>query len=80
MLKYILLGLIVAGALVALLLWSRQKTGPLAVSGYIEAHDIRIGSRVDGRVRAVHVDEGQTVKQGDTLVELEPVDLPPRRS
>lgn len=79
MLKYVLLGLIVAGALVGLLLWSQQKTGPLQVSGYIEAHDIRIGSRVGGRVRAVHVDEGQTVRQGDTLVELEPFDLPQRR-
>ncbi|MHB1155636.1 MAG: HlyD family secretion protein [Phycisphaerales bacterium] len=79
MLKYVLLGLIVAGALVSLLLWSQQDTGPLQVSGHIEAHDIRIGSRVGGRVKAVHVDEGQTVKQGDTLVELEPFDLPQRR-
>ncbi len=45
------------------------------MSGFIEADEIRLGSRVGGRVLQVHVEEGQTVKQGTVLVELEPFDL-----
>lgn len=61
-------------ALVALAL-SQRSGGPPTVSGIIEAHDIRLGSRVGGRVREVHVAEGQAVKAGDVLVALEPYDL-----
>ena len=45
------------------------------ISGFIEADEIRLGSRVGGRVARVHVEEGQAVRQGDVLVELEPFDL-----
>ena len=43
--------------------------------GLIEADDIRVGSRVGGRVREVQVAEGQRVAAGDVLVTLEPFDL-----
>lgn len=64
-------------ALVALgaLIWSQQRKGPFFVSGFIESHQIRVGSRVGGRVQQVHVEEGQSVKQGTPLVELDPYDL-----
>ena len=45
------------------------------VSGFIEADEIRVGSRVGGRVAAVHVREGQRVEKDQVLVELEPFDL-----
>ena len=73
--KRILPFLIIAAALVALLVYSQQRTTPLTVSGYVEADEIRVGSRVGGRVAKVLVNEGQQVVKGETLVELEPFDL-----
>lgn len=65
---------------IALLAYSRFQTDPLKVSGFLEAYEIRVGSRVGGRVHQVHVEEGATVKRGETLVELEPFDLQERRA
>ncbi len=71
---------IVGIALVALLLfsallYSQRKPQSLHVSGFVEADDIHLGSRLGGRVRAVHVQEGSLVKAGDLLIELEPHDM-----
>lgn len=72
----ILLAMVAAG----LLVYSQFRREPLRVSGFIEAYEIRIGSRVGGRVEQVFVDEGATVKRGDILVALEPYDLRERRA
>ena len=45
------------------------------VPGIIEADDIHVGSKVGGRVLKVVAREGQTVKEGETLVLLEPGEL-----
>jgi membrane fusion protein YbhG len=71
---------VLAAAAVALLVYSQFRTEPLKVSGFVEAYQIRIGSRVGGRVEKVLVDEGALVKKGDTLVVLEPYGLLQRRS
>ena len=55
--------------------YSKYRPTPDRVSGFIEADEIRLGSRVGGRVAKVLVEEGATVKRGDTLIELEPFDL-----
>ncbi len=70
----------IAVALVGLLFVSQQKSGPLVVSGFVEADEIRVGSRVGGRVLKVLVEEGTSVCAGATLVELEPFDLLERRA
>lgn len=70
----IALGLITA-SLLAALVYSQQRSTDLCVSGFIEADEIRVGSRVGGRVRYVYVAEGQTVQAGDVLLELEPYQL-----
>jgi multidrug resistance efflux pump len=72
--------LLVAALAVGLLVYSRFSSEPLKVSGFVEAYEIRIGSRVGGRVQEVFVDEGAAVKQGETLVALEPFDLLERRA
>jgi multidrug resistance efflux pump len=78
MIKRTILLVAIAVAL-AFLLWVSQRRQPrISVSGFIEADEIRVGSRVGGRVKAVHVFEGQTVSKGDLLVELEPFDLSER--
>lgn len=63
------------GVLLALVVYSKWSPEPLHVSGFIEADEIRLGSRVGGRVSVVHVQEGQKVTSGTILVELEPYDL-----
>ena len=69
--------LLIIGILIltALLLSSQLRKEPLRVSGILEADEIRLGSRVGGRVAKVHVQEGDSVRTGDALVELEPYDL-----
>lgn len=64
--------------LVGLLYGSQLIHQPLKVSGHIEADEIRVGSRVGGRVAAVYIEEGQQVQAGTLLLELEPYDLSER--
>lgn len=75
-------GLIVAlvAALAAVLWYSQYRGEPLKVSGFVEADEIRVGSRVGGRVRQVNVEEGDRVHAGQVLVELEPYDLHQQRA
>jgi multidrug resistance efflux pump len=71
---------VVVAALAAALFFSQVRHEPLKVSGFIEADEIRVGSRVGGRVLRVPAVEGQVVNPGDLLVELEPYDLLERRA
>lgn len=80
MVKRIIAFLAVAAALAALLFFSQIRREPLKVSGFIEADEIRVGSRVGGRVESVAVIEGQQVDEGDLLLELEPYNLQEMRS
>jgi len=77
--RWIVLPVVLAALLVALR-WSQAQSEPFHVSGFLEADEIRVGSRVGGRVAQVHVDEGSQVAAGDVLVELEPFDLSERRA
>src|SRR5689334_15945451 len=49
---------------------------PYEWSGTGEARLIQVGSRAGGRVKAVLAREGESVKAGQPLLELEPADLP----
>jgi HlyD family secretion protein len=80
MLKRIIGVIIVAVLLTALLLYSQYRPEPLKVSGFIEADEIRLGSRVGGRVEQVFVEEGDNVEPGAVLVRLEPFDLREQRA
>jgi multidrug resistance efflux pump len=74
--------LLAAAGLVALLAYSQMRPQPLKVSGVIEADEIRLGSRVGGRVAevAAGIDEGARVTKGALLVRLEPFDLEQRKA
>lgn len=78
--KRLLVVVPLALAALAALIWSQQRTAPLFVSGFIESHQIRVGSRVGGRVAEVHVVEGRRVTRGQSLVTLDPYDLNERRA
>jgi HlyD family secretion protein len=71
---------VLAAGLTALLVFNQRRDEPLVVSGTIEADDVRVGSRVGGRVAVVHVDEGRVVAAGEPLVELQPFDLRERKA
>jgi multidrug resistance efflux pump len=77
--KLLLPALAAIAVLIGVLYLSQQRTEPFKVSGFIEADEIRVGSRVGGRVDRVQAEEGQTVKRGALLVELAPYDLRERR-
>ena len=54
----------------------RDAHAPYEWSGTVEAHTITVGSRAGGRVKAVKVREGDAVKPGQPIVELEAGDWP----
>lgn len=66
--------LVAAGLYVALRL-QQEHQGPQIVSGFIEADEVRVGSRVGGRVKSVQAEEGERVVADATLIVLEPFDL-----
>jgi multidrug resistance efflux pump len=66
---------IFVAVLAGLIAYSQLRPVSQHVSGFIEADEIRLGSRVGGRVQEVLVEEGQTVEKGQLLVKLEPFDL-----
>jgi len=66
--------LLVVSLLIVLLMITGGCAGQekiLTVSGTVEAQEVNIGSEVSGKVEAVKVEEGQKVKEGDLLVELD---------
>ncbi len=67
--------LLLAALLIGVIAYSRLRPESSTVSGFIEADETRLGSRVGGHVAEVLVEEGQRVRQGQILVELEPYDL-----
>ena len=72
-----ILAIVVVAALglLAWLIYQNRHVPPLVVSGFIEADEIRVGSRVGGRVAEVSAQEGDTVATGTPLFRIEPFDL-----
>jgi len=78
--KRILLAALLLGSLAALGFWlywgSDQKDpGVLRLSGHIEATETDLGFKVPGKITAIHFEEGQKVKAGDLVAEMESQDL-----
>ncbi len=72
----VLIVLILAAAgLIGFLVWQQSRVPPLVVSGFVEADEIRVGSRVGGRVAEVKAAEGQSVAPGEVLYTIDPFDL-----
>ncbi|HVK16878.1 MAG TPA: efflux RND transporter periplasmic adaptor subunit [Fimbriiglobus sp.] len=72
--------LVLAVSSVSACYWTRGN-GPevLRLPGTVEVQEVRFGSRVGGRVGAVHVREGQTVEAGTVLVTFDAPELVARR-
>jgi len=78
--RKIVLAVVLSAGLLGLLLYSQRRVEPFHVSGSIEADEVRVGSRVGGRVLRVLVQEGERVPEDGVLFELEPFDLLERRA
>lgn len=63
-------GLVVA-VLLALGLWLAYRPAPDLIQGMVDAREMRITSKVTGRIAAFHVEEGQPVKAGQLLYTLD---------
>ena len=76
--KRILMIALVAGAILAVTAfaagWFRRDTG-LQGSGTVEARDIRVGSKIGGRIDKVLVREGDTVQAGQVLITFDDKEL-----
>ncbi len=59
----------------AYLVHQKGRAPELLISGILEGDQIKVGSRVGGRVAEIFVDEGQALKTGDVIFRLEPFDL-----
>jgi HlyD family secretion protein len=57
--------------------WSQKSAhdphAPFALSGNIDVHQVELGFRVTGRIADLKVDEGDVVKAGDVLAQLDRV-------
>jgi len=54
---------------------SQDHEGLILVNGRIEATEVSVGTKLPGRVLAVHVQQGQAVKAGQLIAELEADDV-----
>lgn len=79
MIVRVLAVVVVVAGLLAAIFYSQQRPESNWVSGFVEADEIRLGSRVGGRVAKVLVQEGDEVTAGQVLIELEPFDALERR-
>ena len=58
----------------ALSFWLYSRTYESTDDAQVDGHLNGITARIDGDVKAVHVEENQSVQEGDVLVELDPRD------
>lgn len=78
--RLILVIVVVAAALAALAylaFWRQAGRGinGLRLTGHIEATETNLGFKVPGKIRAIHFEEGQWIKAGQVVAELEADDL-----
>ncbi len=69
----ILIGVLIAAKLV--LDYAQRNSGSIGISGNIEVTDAEVSFKIPGRVEARLVDEGQTVKTGQTVARLDSAEL-----
>jgi HlyD family secretion protein len=67
-------------ALALVLSACKPESKPASVSGTIETDEVRVASRYGGRVEAIFVSEGDTLKAGQEIAALDAAELSARRS
>lgn len=62
--------LVVLAVFVGLMIWSASKTSPEFLHGDVEVREIKIASKVAGRISELLVEEGQQVQANDLLFRI----------
>jgi len=71
---FLILGLLMVGSLIWYLLTVRQP-GDLQLIGTVDANEVLVSSKIQGRIQTLTVDEGQDVKAGQLIAIIESDDL-----
>src|SRR3569833_4441020 len=71
---FVILGLLTLGSLVWYLVTARQS-GDLNLFGTVDANEVLVSTRIQGRIQSLNVEEGQAVKAGDLIAVVESEDL-----
>lgn len=71
----LVISVLVFGAVVGLSLWFFNQSEPTYLQGQVEAKQINVAPKVPGRVKAIYVEEGDKVKKGQLLLELESTEI-----
>lgn len=71
---FLILGLLTVGSLIWYLLTARTS-GDLKLIGTVDANEVLVSAKIPGRIQALNVDEGQTVKAGQLIAVVESDDL-----
>jgi membrane fusion protein (multidrug efflux system) len=72
--RIVVIGVLAVLALAGVLYYLYSQTYETTDDAMVDGHMVPIASRVDGSITAVHVDDNDTVKAGDPLVDLDPAD------
>jgi multidrug resistance efflux pump len=73
--RYLITGITVLVAfLLAYALWWHYLRSPWTRDGRVRAEVVNVASQISGQVTALYVLDNQTVKKGDPLFEIEPID------
>src|SRR5437588_9457094 len=73
--KWAILGLVLIGAAVGAFFWLTGESDVLRLPGIVEIQEVRLGSKVGGRVFKVLIEEGETVYPGKDLIVFEAPEL-----
>ena len=71
---FLILGLLTLGSLIWYFVTVRP-TGDLQLIGTVDANEVMVSSRIQGRIQTLTVDEGQDVKAGQLIAIIESDDL-----
>ena len=71
---FIVLGLLTLGSLIWYLFTTKQS-GDLKLIGTVDANEVMVGSRIQGRIQKLLVEEGQQVTAGQVIAVIEAQDL-----
>jgi multidrug resistance efflux pump len=71
---FLILGLLTVGSLIWYFVTVRP-TGDLQLIGTVDANEVLVSAKIPGRIQNLTVDEGQDVKAGELIAEIESNDL-----
>ena len=71
---FLILGILTAGSLLWYLL-TTHRSSDLELIGTVDANEVLVSSKIPGRIQTLTVDEGDTVKAGQLIADIESEDL-----